>query len=423
MTSLFDRRQFLIAGSAMLGSSLLLKACSTRSENGNKIKVGILHSQTGSMATSEQGVINAELLAIEEINKAGGILGQAIEPIIEDCASEETQFAEKAKKLIEQDQVVTIFGCWTSASRKAVLPMFEHKKHLLWYPMHYEGQECSQNIVYTGAVPNQQIESSLDWLIDTYKGKAFYIVGADDIFSRTANTIIKAKLAAKNGKVAGEDNIPLVNSDVTALLSKIKAALPDGGVIYNNSLNRENNVIFFKELQAAGMGSDQYPSLSVGISEADVEVIGINVLKGHYAALSYSMTLESPTNQKFVDAFKAKYGADQVTTDPIEAAYIAVYLWKQAVEKAKTATDLEAVRRAALGQTFEAPEGMVTLENNHHLAKFVRIGQVRADGQFEIVFATPDPVKPLPWSKFVSSSKGFSCDWSDPVKNGKFEMI
>jgi urea transport system substrate-binding protein len=423
MTSSFGRREFLMASSATLASSLLLKACRTQLETDDKIKVGILHSQTGALATSEQSVINAELLAIEEINKAGGLLGQEIEPIIEDCASEDIQFAEKARKLIEQDQVVAIFGCWTSASRKAVLPMFEHKNHMLWYPMHYEGQECSQNIFYTGAVPNQQIEPSVDWLLDTFEGKPFYIVGSDDVFSRTANTIIKAQLAAKNGKVAGEDNIPMGNSDVTALLSKIKGELPDGGVIYNNSLPRDSNVIFFKELQAAAMGPDKYPCMSVGISEDDVKVIGIDALKGHYAAWNYLMTVEGPANQKFVDAFKAKYGADQVTNTPVEAAYIAVYLWKQAVEKAKTATDIKAVRKAALGQTFDAPEGMVTMENNHHLSRFVRIGQVRADGQFDIVFTTPDPVKPVPWNQFVSSSKGFSCDWSDPAKKGgKFKM-
>jgi urea transport system substrate-binding protein len=212
------------------------------------------------------------------------------------------------------------------------------------------------------------------------------------------------------------------NSEVTALLSKIKAALPDGGVIYNNSLSRDSNVIFFKELQAAAMGPDKYPSMSVGISEADVKVIEIDLLKGHYAAWNYFTTVEGPANQKFVDAFKAKYGADQVTNDPIEAAYIAVYLWKQAVEKAKTATDIEAVRKAALGQTFDAPEGMVTMENNHHLSRVVRIGQMRADGQFDIVFTTPNPVKPVPWNQLVSSSKGFSCDWSDPAKGGKFKM-
>jgi urea transport system substrate-binding protein len=437
MTSSFGRRKFLIAGSATLGSSLLLKACTTTPEpgasptpgtspaapaaSGDKIKVGVLHSRTGTMAISEQSVIDAELLAIEEINKAGGVLGKQIEPIIEDGASDWPTFAEKAKKLIDQDQVVTVFGCWTSASRKAVLPVFESKKHMLWYPVQYEGQECSNNVFYTGAAPNQQIEPSVDWLLEKYPGKPFYLVGSDYVFPRTANTIIKAQLEAKGGKVAGEDYIPLGNTEVTAVLAKIKAALPDGGIIYN-SLNGDTNVAFFKQLQAAGMGPDKYPSMSVSIAEEEVKAIGVDYLKGHYAAWNYFMTVDSPANKKFVDAFKAKYGPDRVTNDPMEAAYIAVYLWSQAVAKAGNASDLEAVRKAALGQTYDAPEGMVTMENNHHLSKFVRIGQVRADGQFDIVFATPAAVKPVPWNQFVAATKGFACDWSDPAKGGKYKV-
>jgi urea transport system substrate-binding protein len=246
------RRDFIIFGSAATGS-VLLKACGGSTTNqsanqpatseasptvpaaasGDTIKVGILHSLSGTMAISEKSVVDAEQLAIEEINQAGGVLGRKIEAIVEDGNSEPAVFTEKAKKLIDQDKVVTVFGCWTSASRQAVVPTFESKKHMLWYPVQYEGQECSQNVFYTGAAPNQQIEPSVDWLLEKYQGQPFFLVGSDYVFPRTANTIIKAQLAAKGGKVVGEDYIPLGGTEVTPIISKLKSALPNGGVIYN----------------------------------------------------------------------------------------------------------------------------------------------------------------------------------------------
>ncbi len=436
MTKRFRRREFLIFGSAATGS-ILLKACApaappisgtsaspaattaATTASGNGIKVGILHSLSGTMAISEKSVVDAEQLAIEEINKAGGVLGKQIEAIVEDGNSDWPTFAEKAKKLIDQDKVATVFGCWTSASRKAVLPVFEAKKHLLWYPVQYEGQECSNNVFYTGAAPNQQIEPSVQWLLDN-KGKEFFLVGSDYVFPRTANTIIKAQLEAKGGKTVGEDYIPLGNTEVKAVIAKIKQALPNGGVIYN-SLNGDTNVAFFKELQASGMGPDKYPSMSVSIAEEEVKAIGVEYLKGHYAAWNYFQTVNTPASKKFVEAFKAKYGADRVVNDPMEAAYIMVYLWKQSVEKAKTADDLDKVKAAAYGQTFDAPEGMVTMNTNHHLSKYVRIGEVADDGLFKIVSETKEAVKPIPWNQFVTDTKGFACDWSDPAKGGKFK--
>ena len=438
MVRRFGRRKFLLYGSATLGTSILLKACASNEpttttaspaasgspvvaagSSGDTIKVGILHSLSGTMAISEQSVVDAELLAIEEINAAGGVLGKKIEFIKEDGASDWPTFAEKAKKLIDQDKVVSIFGCWTSASRKAVLPVFEEKNHMLWYPVQYEGQECSKSIFYTGAAPNQQIEPSVDWLLQN-KGKEFFLVGSDYVFPRTANTIIKAQLQAKGGKTVGEDYLPLGNTEVTPIITKIKAALPNGGVIYN-TLNGDSNVAFFKQLKGAGLTPDKYPTMSVSIAEEEVKAIGPEYLKGHYAAWNYFQTVDNPTNKKFVEAFKKKYGESRVTNDPMESAYIAVYIWKQAVEKAKT-TDIEAVRKAALGQSFEAPQGKVTMENNHHLAKFVRIGEVGDDGLFKIVYSTAKAVEPVPWNQFVAETKGFGCDWSDPNKGGKFKM-
>lgn len=255
-----NRRKFLMYGSTAVGTSILLKACggggadtatdtapadggATTAAAGDTIKVGILHSLSGTMAISETTVVDAEELAIKEINAAGGVLGKQIEVVKEDGASDWDTFAEKAEKLIDQDQVSVVFGCWTSASRKKVLPVFEAKDHMLWYPVQYEGQECSKNIFYTGAAPNQQIEPAVDWLLEN-KGKDFFLVGSDYVFPRTANNIIKEQLKAKGGNTVGEDYLPLGNTEVTPIITKIKQALPDGGVIFN-SLNGDSNVAFF----------------------------------------------------------------------------------------------------------------------------------------------------------------------------------
>lgn len=432
----FNRRKFLLYSAAGIGSSIFLKACANNNPNtanspaaststptvastgGKTIKVGILHSLSGTMAISEKSVVDAEKLAIKEINAAGGVLGKQIEAVVEDGASNWDTFREKATKLIDQDQVAVVFGCWTSASRKNVKPVFESKDHMLWYPVQYEGQECSKNIFYTGAAPNQQIEPSVDWLLKN-KGKEFFLVGSDYVFPRTANNIIKAQLEALGGKTVGEDYLPLGNTEVTAIITKIKQVLPKGGVIYN-TLNGDSNVAFFKQLKGAGLTPEKYPSMSVSIAEEEVKAIGVEYLKGHYAAWNYFQTVDTPANKKFVAAFKKEYGEDRVTNDPMEAAYIAVYLWKQSVEKATT-TDLAKVRAAAYGQTIDAPEGKVTVNANHHISKIVRIGQVRQDGLFDIVYATPAPVEPVPWNQFVKETKGFACDWSDPAKGGKYK--
>ncbi len=429
------RRKFLAYTSAAAGASVLLNACGPQGEGGtgaeadggaapaaggdDVITVGILHSLSGTMAISETTVVDAEEMAIAEINAAGGVLGKQIVAVKEDGASDWPTFAEKATKLIDQDKVAVVFGCWTSASRQAVLPVFEEKDHMLWYPVQYEGQECSKNIFYTGAAPNQQIEPAVDWLL-TNKGKEFFLVGSDYVFPRTANNIITEQLKAKGGTVVGEDYLPLGNAEVTPIIEKIKKALPNGGVIFN-SLNGDSNVALFKQMKSAGMGPDKYPVMSVSIAEEEVRQIGPEFLKGHYAAWNYFQTVESPENTKWVADFKAKYGDDRVTNDPMEAAYIMVYLWAQAVEKAGT-TDIPKVREAALGQTFKAPEGLVTMQNNHHISKTVRMGEIREDGLFEIVSSTDGPVDPVPWNQYVPDTKGYACDWSDAAKGGKYKI-
>jgi urea transport system substrate-binding protein len=445
MTRLFGRRKFLVYGSAALGTSMLLKACATGGEStgtdapagespaavsseagsGGAIKVGVLHSLSGTMAISEKSVVDSTLLAIKQINAAGGVLGKQIDYVLEDGASDWPTFAEKATKLIDEDQVVVIFGCWTSASRKAVLPVFEAKNHMLYYPVQYEGQECSKNVFYTGAAPNQQIEPSVDWLLEN-KGKEFYLVGSDYVFPRTANTIIKAQLEAKGATTVGEDYLPLGNTEVAPIIAKIRSALPNGGVIYN-TLNGDSNVAFFKQMQGAGLTPEKYPVMSVSIAEEEVQAIGKEYLLGHYAAWNYFMTVDTPENTAYVEAFKTEYGEERVTNDPMEAGYISVNIWKQAVEQAGsegTPADLEAVRAAAYGQEMAAPEGPVKMNSNHHLSKTVRIGEVRDDGLFEIVYATPAPVDPVPWNQYVAETKGFSCDWSktDVDNPGKFQV-
>jgi len=429
------RRKFILYSSAALGSSILLKACGTPpetteettteegsapAEGGDTIKVGILHSLSGTMAISETTVVEAEQLAIKEINAMGGVNGKQIEAIVEDGASDWDVFKEKAEKLIDQDGVAVVFGCWTSASRKAVKDVFESKDHILFYPLQYEGQECSKNIFYTGAAPNQQIEPAVDWLLEN-KGTEFFLVGSDYVFPRTANTIIKAQLEANGGTTVGEDYLPLGNTEVTPIITKIQAALPDGGVIFN-SLNGDSNVAFFKQIADAGLTPDKYPVMSVSIAEEEVRQIGPEYLQGHYASWNYFQTVETPENEKWVADFKAEYGEDRVTNDPMEAAYMMVYLWKQAAEQAGDAYDLEAVRSAAIGQEFAAPEGPVTMNANHHLSKTVRIGEVREDGLFDIVWSTDGPIPPQAWNQYVEATKGFACDWSDPEKGEKYEI-
>lgn len=425
MVNQINRRKFLINTTLGISSFLWLKSCQNQQKLTSKniqpdvtqinqeeiIKVGILHSLTGTMAISEKNVVDAELLAIEEINKLGGVLGKRIEPIVEDGGSDWPTFAEKATKLINQDRVVTVFGCWTSASRKAVLPVFESKNHILWYPIQYEGQECSKNVFYTGATPNQQIEPAVKWLFEN-KGQEFFLIGSDYIFPRTANTIIKAKIENLGGQILGENYLLIGSQEFREIIGEIRKNLPKGGVIFN-TLNGDSNIGFFRELSAAGLRPNKYPVMSVSIGEAEVKEIGIEYLIGHYAAWNYFMTVDNPANQIFMQKFQEKYGNNRVINDPMEAAYIAVYLWKQAVEKAGTTNDLEKVRLAALGQTFNAPEGRVKMENNHHISKYVRIGEVRNDGLFEIVFSTPETVKPEPWNQKIFDTQNKICDWSD----------
>ncbi|WP_226872849.1 urea ABC transporter substrate-binding protein [Microbispora sitophila] len=366
------------------------------------IKVGILHSLSGTMAISEVTVRDAELLAIDEINAAGGVLGKKLEPVVEDGASDWPTFAEKATKLIAQDKVATVFGGWTSASRKAMLPVFEKRKALLWYPVQYEGLESSPYIFYTGATTNQQIVPGLDYLKEKGKKKLF-LVGSDYVFPRTANKIIKAYAAANGMEILGEEYTPLGHTEYSTLVNKITEAKPDAVF---NTLNGDSNVAFFKQLKSTGISAGQMPVMSVSVAEEEVRGIGVDNVAGQLVAWNYYQTTDTPANEKFVAAFKAKYGADKVTSDPMEAGYNAVYLWAEAVKKAGT-TDVEAVKKAAGGVSLDRPEGKVTIDgDNQHVYKTARIGVVQPDGQIKEVWNSGEPIKPDPYLKTYSWAGG-----------------
>jgi urea transport system substrate-binding protein len=357
------------------------------------IKVGILHSLSGTMAISETAVRDAELLAIEEINAAGGVMGKQIEVIVEDGASDWPTFAEKARKLLQNDEVAVVFGGWTSASRKAMLPVFEGNNGLLFYPVQYEGLETSPNIFYTGATTNQQIVPAVEYLLAEGKTK-FYLLGSDYVFPRTSNLIINKQLAAAGLENVGEEYTPLGHTEYSTVIAKIKSADPD--VVFN-TLNGDSNVAFFKQLKDAGITYEDLPTVSVSVAEEEITGIGPENIAGHLVAWNYFQTTETPENEKFVSAFKAKYGENRVTDDPIEAGYFGVYLWSKAVEKAGS-TDVAAVKEAAKGIEFAAPGGMVTIHSdNQHVAKTVRIGRVRDDGQVAEIWNSGAPVVPDPY--------------------------
>jgi urea transport system substrate-binding protein len=396
----------LAACGAKTGDSGTSAAGAVVDTSGPTVKVGLLNSLSGTMAISEVTVRDSIRLAIEEINTAGGVLGKQITPVSEDGASDWPTFAEKAQKLISQDKVAAIFGCWTSASRKAVKPVFEKNKALLFYPVQYEGLEESPYIFYTGATTNQQIVPGLEYLKAQGK-KSVYLVGSDYVFPRTANKIIKAYAAANGMTVLGEDYAPLGSTEFSTIVNKVKAANADAVF---NTLNGDSNVAFFKEYKSAGLTAAKMPVVSVSIAEEEVKSIGTQYLAGQLTAWNYYQTTPGASNEKFVKAYKAKYGADKPTSDPMEAAYTSVYLWKAMVEKAQS-FEVEKVKGAAAagGITFDAPEGLVTVDGpSQHVYKTARIGKVGTDGLITEVWNSGEPIKPDPFLKGYDWAKGLS---------------
>lgn len=361
------------------------------------VTVGQLHSATGTMAISETGAIQAERLAIEQINAQGGVLGRQVKIIQEDGASDWPTFAEKAKKLLEADKVAAVFGCWTSASRKAVLPIFEKDNGLLYYPTFYEGLEQSKNVFYTGQEATQQILSALDWLAKEKGAKTFYLVGSDYIWPRTSMKIARKHIEnVLHGEVVGEEYYPLGGTQFGSLTNKIKLKKPD--VVFAAVVGG-SNVAFYKQLKAAGITSAKQTLLTLSVTEDEMLGIGGENMAGFYSSMKYFQTLDNPNNKAFVEAFKAKYGKDAVVGDVTQAAYLGPWLWKMAVEKAGS-FDVDKVVAASSGLELKtAPEGYVKVHENHHLWSRSRIAQIQPDGTFKVVHESADLIEPNPFPK------------------------
>lgn len=362
-----------------------------------EVTVGQLHSSTGTMAISETGAIEAERLAISQINAMGGVLGRKIKVIQEDGASDWPTFAEKAKKLLEENRVAAIFGCWTSASRKAVLPVLERDNGLLYYPTFYEGLEQSKNVVYTGQEATQQVFAGLDWVSKTKNAKTFYLIGSDYIWPRTTMKLARKYIeTVLHGKVVGEEYAALGSTDFGSTINKIRLKKPD--VIYAAVVGG-SNVSWFKQMKAAGINGKDHTLLTLSVTEDEAKGIGGENLVGFYSAMKYFQSLNTPRNETFVKEFKVMWGAGAPVGDVTQAAYEGPWIWKAAVEKAGS-FDTDKVAKAEESGTisFDAPEGMVYLEPNHHLKTKLRIGEWRTDGQADIVY-TSGYIMPNPFPK------------------------
>src|SRR6187455_1978628 len=384
------------------------------------IKVGVLHSLSGTMAISETVLKDTVMMTVDEINAKGGVLGKQLEVVVVDPASNWPLFAEKAKQLLTQDKVAVVFGCWTSVSRKSVLPVFEENNGLLFYPVQYEGEELSKNVFYTGAAPNQQAIPAVEYLMSKDGGSArrFVLLGTDYVYPRTTNKILRAFLHSKGITDADimEEYTPFGHADYQTIIGKIKKFAGEGKkTAVVSTINGDSNVPFYKELGNQGLKATDVPVVAFSVGEEELRGVDTKPLVGHLAAWNYFMSIKAPAN----DAFKKKWAAyakakniaghkdKPLTNDPMEATYIGVYMWKQAVEKAKS-FETDKVITAMAGQTFKAPGGFTSTMDakNHHLHKPVFIGEVTADGQFNVVWKTAGPVKAEPWSPYIPENKG-----------------
>ncbi|MCD0420889.1 urea ABC transporter substrate-binding protein [Rubrivivax sp. JA1024] len=408
----FALQSFAAASLAALGISTAHAA--------DTIKVGVLHSLSGTMAISETVLKDTILMAIDEVNARGGVLGKKLEPVVVDPASNWPLFAEKTRQLIGKDKVSVIFGCWTSVSRKSVLPVVEELNGLLFYPVQYEGEELSKNVFYTGAAPNQQAIPAVEYLMSKDGGgaKRFVLLGTDYVYPRTTNKILRAFLKSKGIADADilEEYTPFGHSDYQSIIAKIKKFAAEGKkTAVVSTINGDSNVPFYKELGNQGLKATDVPVVAFSVGEEELRGVDTKPLVGHLAAWNYFMSIKNPTNAEFIKKWSAYAKAKNIpghkdkplTNDPMEASYIGFNMWVQAVEKAKS-TDTDKVIAAMAGQTFKAPSGIVSKmdEKNHHLHKSVFIGEVKADGQFNVVWKTPGPVKAQPWSPFIPENKG-----------------
>jgi urea transport system substrate-binding protein len=411
-----SRRNILKAtalGAFALTSSSWLRAAFAA----DTIKVGILHSLSGTMAISETSLKDVALMTIDEINANGGVMGKKLEPVIVDPASNWPLFAEKARQLISQDKVSVVFGCWTSVSRKSVLPVFKELNSLLFYPVQYEGEELEKNVFYTGAAPNQQAIPATEYLMSKEGGgaKRFVLLGTDYVYPRTTNKILRAFLHSKGVKDSDIDEVytPFGHSDYQTIVANIKKFAAGGKTAVISTINGDSNVPFYKELGNAGLKATDVPVVAFSVGEEELRGVDTKPLVGHLAAWNYFESVKNPVNAAFIKKWKAYAKAKGlpnadtvVTNDPMEATYVGINMWKQAVEKAKS-TDTDKVIAAMAGQTFKAPSGY-TLEmdkTNHHLHKPVMIGEIKADGQFNVVNKTKTTIRAQPWSPYIPGNE------------------
>lgn len=368
------------------------------------IRVGILHSLSGTMAFSEKNLVDALTLAVEEINAQGGVLGQKVETRIVDCKSDWALCAEKAEHLIVKDQVSVIFGCWTSSCRQTVKPVVEKHQHLLFYPVQHEGMELSPNIIYTGATPNQQVTPSIAWAIKNL-GSSFYLIGSDYIFPRTTNLIIKDLVIAQHGVILAEKYLALGSNDIQAIIDDIEAKQP---AVILNTLNGDSNIAFFRALKKI----KKIPVISYSIAEPELAEIGSEYMEGHYAAWTYFQSIAHPDNTAFVNRFKQRFGMHRLINDPMEASYVAYHLWAKAVEHVQSLSP-HRIKNVLANEGFNAPEGIVVVDSKtQHLWKTARIGQALKNGQFQIVWQSDKPIRPVLYPSYRSKKQ-----WQQLIKS------
>lgn len=379
----------------------------------NDIKIGLLYSQTGNMSLSESSLRDASLLAVEEINAAGGLLDRKIEILAEDPRSRTDLYAKYASKMIKKDKVAAIFGCWTSASRKRVLSAVEAEKNLLFYPLQYEGNESSPNVIYTGATVSQQILPALDWLMSKAGGnkKRFFLIGSDYIYTQTVNYLVKKYLASKNAEVVGEIDSSLDEIDFSVPVAEIVKSQPD---IIFSTINGNSNIAFYQEWAKTKIPTEQVPILATSIGESELQQMPVTHVRGHLAAWSYFQSLNTLTNLPFINKFKTEFGGDSVVTDPIVSAYSQIMLWRLAVEKAKSLQADQVLKAFRSGVEYAAAPGFpIKIDpKTQHAYRYCLIGRVRKDRQFDIVYQTPQAIAPDPYPAFAFP--GWSCDWTGP---------
>ena len=412
----------LIVASSIIASSLVTQVTLAA----DTIKVGVLHSLSGTMAISETTLKDTVLMMIEEQNKKGGLLGKKLEPVVVDPASNWPLFAEKTRELLAKEKVDVIFGCWTSVSRKSALPVLEELNGLMFYPVQYEGEESSKNVFYTGAAPNQQAIPAVDYLMNDIGATRWVLAGTDYVYPRTTNKILEAYLKAKG--VKDEDILinytPFGHSDWQGIVSDIKKFGSQGKkTAVVSTINGDANIPFYKELGNQGISAEDIPVVAFSVGEEELSGFDTTPLVGHLAAWNYFQSVESDENEAFIEAWKEYIGDDKrVTNDPMEATYIGFEMWAKAVEKAGT-TEVDAVEQAMIGVAVPNLTGGTAVMNaNHHLSKPVLIGEIQEDGQFEVVWETPDTVIGDAWSDFLPSSQNLISDWTAPVSCGNFDV-